>query len=110
MKKSIEEVLCGKPVLTTAKKYGIPKVTLLYKPTGKTPCSIKMGPEPYLQKDQEKILVKWNSDVSRAGFPIQQQQLMSSVQILKVEIILQYYFNEKFFSFLLVSVAYEGTE
>ncbi|XP_050499973.1 uncharacterized protein LOC126880248 isoform X2 [Diabrotica virgifera virgifera] len=83
MEKAIEEVLCGKPVSTTAKKYGIPRVTLLYKSKGKTPRKRKMGPEPYLKEDQEKILVKWITHVSRAGFPIQQQQLMSSEVLMK---------------------------
>lgn len=83
MERAIEEVLRGQPVSTTAKKYGIPRVTLLYKSKGKTPRRRKMGPQPFLKETQEKVLVKWITEVAKAGFPVQHHQLMSSVQVLK---------------------------
>lgn len=81
MEKAIEEVLRGQAVSTTAKKYNIPRVTLLYKSRGTTPRKRKMGPQPYMLPEQERILVKWIIDVAKAGFPVQPHQLMTSVQV-----------------------------
>lgn len=40
-----------------------------------------MGPQPYLSVDQENTLAKWIIDVGKAGFPIQKEQLISSMQV-----------------------------
>ncbi|CAH0560708.1 unnamed protein product [Brassicogethes aeneus] len=45
-----------------------------------------MGPQPYILPEQERILVKWIIDVAKAGFPVQPHQLMTSVQVLMMQL------------------------
>lgn len=93
MEKAIEEVQNGMPVSTTAKKYGIPRVTLLYKVRGKTPLKRRMGPESYLSEIQEQSLVKWIIEAAKAGFPVTKEQLFDSVKKLVTELQIKNPFN-----------------
>ncbi|XP_074040900.1 uncharacterized protein [Leptinotarsa decemlineata] len=86
MTAAMNEVQRGMPISTAAKKHKVPRVTLLYKVRGKTPVQRKMGRDCYLLKGEEKLLVSWILKMARAGFPIQKQQLIESVQRLMIEL------------------------
>nr|XP_037869062.1 uncharacterized protein LOC119628982 [Bombyx mori] len=70
----------GVPTATAAKKFGVPRVTLLNKVKGKTPIMRKMGRSCYLTEDIEKILVTWVKAMVKQGFPIGKDNLQDSVK------------------------------
>lgn len=51
---AIAEVQTGNSVKATSKKYGIPRVTLMYKVNGKLPIGKRMGPKSLFTPEQEK--------------------------------------------------------
>ena len=60
MKKALEAVSNGMPVLRASKTFGVPKTTLLYKHKGVYPIERKIGPDnTVLSKDEETLLVKF---------------------------------------------------
>lgn len=69
-----------------AKMFNIPKSTLIYKEKGKTPMERKMGPPPFLNPDEEKLLVEWLFHSADRGFPVTKTQLLDSVQLLAKEL------------------------
>lgn len=62
--------------------YNIPKTTLLYKKSGKTPMARRMGPETILSEEEENLIVKWIFYVGDRGFPVSKDYLLDSVQVL----------------------------
>lgn len=80
MEAAIQECRRGVPTATAAKKFGVPRVTLLNKVKGKTPIGRKMGRSCYLTEDIEKILVTWAKAMVKQGFPIGKDDLLDSVK------------------------------
>ena len=55
------------PVAIAAKRFSVPRITLMYKAKGKTPQYRRMGPDTILtKKKEENILVKWVLGMGRA--------------------------------------------
>ena len=79
MEAAIQECKRGVPTSTAAKKFGVPRVTLLNKVKGKTPMKRKMG-TCYISDDTEALLVKWAKAMVKQGFPIGKENLQDSVK------------------------------
>lgn len=80
MEAAIQECKRGVPTSTAAKKFGVPRVTLLNKVKGKTPMKRKMGRTCYISDDTEALLVKWAKAMVKQGFPIGKENLQDSVK------------------------------
>lgn len=82
MNLAIAAVKQGMPKAEAARRYGVPRVTLINKVSGKSPAVRKMGPEGFLSSSEESILVKWIRQSAAHGFPVSKNQLLDSVQHL----------------------------
>lgn len=82
MEQAVQDVKQGVPVRTAAKRYGVPKTTLLYKSRGDLPVNCRKGPSTVLTAEEEDFLVKWISHVGNKGFPITKVQLLDSVEMI----------------------------
>ncbi|KAJ8913919.1 hypothetical protein NQ315_005717 [Exocentrus adspersus] len=80
MNEAIEAVTRGMPVATAAKTYGVLRVTLLYKCSGKSPKTCKMGPATILTDHEESVLVEWILSLNRMHYPVTKKHLLDSVQ------------------------------
>ncbi|KAI5638887.1 DDE superfamily endonuclease domain-containing protein [Phthorimaea operculella] len=80
MAKAIEAVKGGEKISTAANKYGVPRITLYDKISGKTPVECSMGPSTYLSTEEEAILEKWILDMAEKHIPITRDELLDSVQ------------------------------
>lgn len=63
-----------------AKKFGIPRSTLIRKLSGKGSLDRKMGPQTILTEAEEKTLEEWLLATCRKGFPMQRFDLLLAVQ------------------------------
>ncbi|XP_033223648.1 uncharacterized protein LOC117177211 [Belonocnema kinseyi] len=79
---ALAEIKKGMSIRNASKIFQIPRTTLLYKHTGKSPISAKKGPALVLTDKEESQLVQWFMNVSAKGFTVTKQQLLDSVQIL----------------------------
>lgn len=86
MNLAIDAVLRGMPVATAAKRFSVPRITLMYKAKGKSPKTRRMGPDPVLTNEEEYILEDWILTMAKAGFPITKSELLDSVQHLIQEL------------------------
>ncbi|KAJ4437827.1 hypothetical protein ANN_13765 [Periplaneta americana] len=75
MAKAIEAVEEGMPTATAAKKFGVPRVTLCYKTSGKSPKVCRFGPATVLSDDEEKILVQWLLSTACLQYPVTKEIL-----------------------------------
>ncbi|KAJ2949894.1 hypothetical protein O0L34_g11214 [Tuta absoluta] len=80
MAQAIEAVKGGEKIATAANKYGVPRITLYDKISGKTPVECSMGPSTYLSTEEEAILEKWILDMAEKHIPITRDELLDSVQ------------------------------
>lgn len=80
MAKAIEEVNRGVKVALAAAKYGVPRITLRNKITGKSPIDCTLGPATILSKNEENLLVQWLFKMSDCHFPVTKDHLLDSVQ------------------------------
>ncbi|XP_022835853.1 tigger transposable element-derived protein 1-like [Spodoptera litura] len=80
MEAAIRECRRGVATSTAAKKFGVPRVTLLNKVKGKTPIKRKMGRACYISDDTEALLVNWAKALVKRGFPIGKENLQDSVK------------------------------
>ncbi|XP_030751725.1 jerky protein homolog-like [Sitophilus oryzae] len=86
MEAAIAAVSAGEAVARAAKTYNVPRATLTYKIKGITPRERRMGPNPILREDEEKVLVTWIFSMAKAGFPIGKDTLLDSVQHLIIDL------------------------
>lgn len=80
MGKAIEAVQKGEKIAIAAKKFGVPRITLYNKVTGKSPIECSMGPNTYLSKEEEYILEQWIINMNEMHIPITKDELLDSVQ------------------------------
>ncbi|XP_045506197.1 uncharacterized protein LOC123702475 [Colias croceus] len=80
MAQAIEAVKKGEKITTAANKYGVPRITLYDKISGKTPVEYSMGPSTYLSTEAENLLEKWVIDMAGKHIPITRDELLDSVQ------------------------------
>lgn len=83
---ALQAVQNGSPVAEAARRFGVPRVTLMYRFKGKIPVERKMGPSSYLNKNEEETLVKWVMECATTGFPVTKEQLLNSVQHLVIKL------------------------
>lgn len=79
---AMAEIENGASIMSTAKKYKIPRTTLNGKISGQYPVSIRKGPETVLTSEEECHLENWLLHIADAGFPATKTQLLDSVQHL----------------------------
>ncbi|CAG4973401.1 unnamed protein product [Parnassius apollo] len=70
----------GQSVSAAAKRFGVPRITLHNKISGKSPMVCTMGPSTVLTTVEEDLLVKWAIASAERRFPITREQLLDSVQ------------------------------
>ncbi|KAH9627760.1 hypothetical protein HF086_001774 [Spodoptera exigua] len=80
MAKAIEEVRKGEKISVAATRYGVPRITLRNKITGKSPVDCNLGPATVLSHEEESILVRWVCFMAEKHFPVTKEQLLDSVQ------------------------------
>lgn len=78
--RALQEISNGVPVAVVARKSGIPRTTLIYKSTGKSPKECTMGPPPVLSTNEETILVNWILCLQKKHFPVTKSMLIDSVE------------------------------
>ena len=89
MEAAVAECRRGVPTATVARRFGVPRVTLLNKFKGKTPLKRKMGRNCYITDDIENLLVNWVKAMVKKGFPITKDQLQDSVKKIVDDLNLQ---------------------
>ncbi|KAJ8911212.1 hypothetical protein NQ315_014924 [Exocentrus adspersus] len=72
----------GTPCATAAKRYNVPRTTLIGKINGTYPEDCRSGVSPVLTSEEESILVDWILTMARIGLPVTKQQLLDSVTLL----------------------------
>ena len=77
---ALDAIARGMPVATAAKTYSVPRVTLLYKSTGKLPVECRMGPSTVLTSYEETLLEQWILSLAQIHHPVNKDQLLDSVQ------------------------------
>lgn len=79
---ALDAIARGMPVATAAKTYSVPRVTLLYKSTGKLPVECRMGPSTILTSYEETLLEQWILSLAQIHHPVNKDQLLDSVQLI----------------------------
>lgn len=79
--KALEAVRNGASQRETCRNYGIPRATLQDRIKGRVAEKPRqMGPDPYLSKENEQTIVEWIIQLSKCGFPLKKEELLSTVQ------------------------------
>nr|XP_023025875.1 uncharacterized protein LOC111513886 [Leptinotarsa decemlineata] len=79
---ALEAIKHGMPRATAAKKFNVPRTTLIGKIDGRYPEICQSGASTVLTSEEENILVQWILNMARMGFPVTKLQLMDSVSLL----------------------------
>lgn len=82
LKNAVNAVRNGASCAAAAKQFHIPRITLMYKVSGKYSIDCKSGVSTILTADEENLLKNWIINVARTGFPITKHQLLDSVALL----------------------------
>lgn len=85
MRNAIAATKRGVSASSASKMFNVPRSTLIYKASGKSPIGRKMGPNPTLGFDGEKMIVNWVKAIAQRGFPVSKWDLLSSVEKLVSE-------------------------
>ncbi|KAG5891603.1 hypothetical protein JTB14_032546 [Gonioctena quinquepunctata] len=85
MNAALEAVARGIPVATSAKIHSIPRVTLMYKSSGRLPTECRMGPSTVLTTNEEDLLEKWILSLAKVHHPVNKEQLLDSVSLIVQE-------------------------
>lgn len=85
LKSAIQELKNGVPCRAAARKYGIPRVTLMRKFQNHSETKERPGPPTKFNADQETMLVNWIKYMAKTGFPVSKETLMFSVDKLARE-------------------------
>lgn len=92
MLRALEEMKRGESASSVSRIFNIPRSTLIYKATGKTPLERRMGPPPRLGSDMETMLSNWVMAMAVRGFPITKFDLLISVQQIVKQMKLEHLF------------------
>lgn len=78
---ALEALKKGDNAFSVSKRFGVPRSTLIYKATGKSPINKdrKLGPAPRIGIEAEQMLKKWAMALATRGFPITKNDLLTSV-------------------------------
>lgn len=76
--RALDEIQNGASISESARKFGIPRSTLSEKHSGRLPTEHRT----ILSSEEEALLVKWMFHVGEAGFPVNKDQLLDSVQMI----------------------------
>lgn len=68
---AIIDIRNGMPKQLAAIKYGVPRSTIQFR-LSENFKKVKHGPNSYLSKDEENLLVSWIEESHRKGFPQEQ--------------------------------------
>lgn len=82
MNAALEAVGRGIPVATAAKMHSVPRVTLMYKSSGRLPVECRMGPSTVLTTKEEDLLEKWILSLAKVHHPVTKEQLLDSVYLI----------------------------
>lgn len=82
MNAALEAVGRGIPVATAAKMHSVPRVTLMYKSSGRLPVECRMGPSTVLTPKEEDLLEKWILSLAKVHHPVTKEQLLDSVYLI----------------------------
>ncbi|KAG5877777.1 hypothetical protein JTB14_003174 [Gonioctena quinquepunctata] len=82
MNAALEAVAREIPVATAAKIHSIPRVTLMYKSSGRLPTECRMGPSTVLTTNEEDLLEKWILSLAKVHHPVNKEQLLDSIKVL----------------------------
>ncbi|KAG5883196.1 hypothetical protein JTB14_013903 [Gonioctena quinquepunctata] len=85
MNAALEAVARGIPVATAAKIHSVPRVTLMYKSSGRLPTECRMGPRTVLNTNEEDLLEKWILSLAKVHHPVNKEQLLDSVSLIVQE-------------------------
>lgn len=86
LEQALEAYRKGEIAFSISKRFGVPRSTLIYKASGKTPINKerRLGPAPRIGFNAEGMLKNWVMALAVRGFPIRKIDLLTSVQqILK---------------------------
>lgn len=93
MKQALAAVRSGVNVMEASRQFGVPRSTLIYKSSGKSPVERKMGPGTVLPEKYEALLENWIKEMAKRGFPIVKWDLLSSVEKIVRELGIQHPFS-----------------
>ncbi|KAG5876691.1 hypothetical protein JTB14_005157 [Gonioctena quinquepunctata] len=85
MNAALEAVARGIPVATAAKIQSVPRVTLMYKSSGRLPTECRIGPSTVLTTHKEDLLEKWILSLAKVHHPVNKEQLLDSVSLIVQE-------------------------
>ncbi|KAG5893295.1 hypothetical protein JTB14_023505 [Gonioctena quinquepunctata] len=63
---------------TAAKIHSVPRVTLMYKSSGRLPTECRMGPSTVLTTNEEDLSEKWIISLAKVHHPVNKEQLLDS--------------------------------
>ncbi|KAI4454373.1 hypothetical protein MML48_9g00011248 [Holotrichia oblita] len=79
---ALDAIKSGLPCATAAKKYNVPRTTLIGKIKGIYPENCRSGVSTILNPEEEELLEKWIINMGKLGFPVTKSQLTDSVALL----------------------------
>jgi len=86
IKRTLEEFKKGKPMIgKIAQKYKVPKTTLHDRISGQVKHGTKPGPQPYLQANEEEVLVDHSIKVPKVGYGKARKQVNMIVETVAKE-------------------------
>lgn len=78
----IKAVEDGEKIVTAARSYGIPQISLHNRVSGKVIHGTKLGPKPYLTKEEEIEFSEFLLTVSEHGYGRTRRQVKNCVRYL----------------------------
>ncbi|KAI8442433.1 hypothetical protein MSG28_005947 [Choristoneura fumiferana] len=78
LEKAVESVKNGEKIAVAAKRFGVPRITLHDKISGRTTMGCAMGPSTVLTKEEEDILEKWILALSERHIPLTKDSLLDT--------------------------------
>ena len=82
MNAALEALARGTLVAIAAKMHSVPKVTLLYKSSGKLPVYCRLVPSTILTTNEEALLETWILSLAKVHHPVNKEQLLDSVHLI----------------------------
>lgn len=78
---ALKAIRNGAKIRETCREFGVPRATVQDRIKGRiSEKPRQMGPDPILTHTNEKKIVDWIIELSKCGFPVKKQELLSTVQ------------------------------